>query len=91
MGKVKSSVETKINYLADTAPLPRRVIDIDAVPIPQGIQRGNWVQIVSGKYKGRLGVVDPFVFQKTVDHPDEYALGYHVVLEDKAVTVNRTR
>jgi len=35
-----------------------------------------------------VGIVDSAVFQRTVDYPNEYAAGYHVVLEDvRVVTV----
>mgnify|MGYP004367135351 FL=1 len=34
---------------------------------------------------GAAGVVDSAVFQKTVDYPNDYAAGYHVVLEDEMV------
>ena len=38
------------------------------------------------------GVVDSAVFQRTVDYPDEFAPGYHMVLHDGAVvTVRRER
>jgi hypothetical protein len=36
-----------------------------------------------------VGVVDSAVFQKTVDYPEEYAAGYHVVLEDERVVTVR--
>jgi hypothetical protein len=36
-----------------------------------------------------LGAVDSAVFQRTVDFPDEFAPGYHVVLEDEAVVTVR--
>ena len=50
--------------------------------------RGDAVTIVSGRYKGAKGVIDSAVFQRTVDHPDDYAPGYHVILETgKVVTV----
>ncbi len=46
--------------------------------------------IISGLCAGQHGSVDSNVFQKTVDHPEEYALGCHVVLEDgQVVTVRR--
>ena len=38
--------------------------------------------IISGRYNGHSGTVDSAVFQRTVDYPDEYAAGYHVVLDD---------
>ena len=43
-------------------------------------KRGDRVTIISGQYTGYTGVVDSAVFQRTVDFPDEYAPGYHVVL-----------
>ena len=44
--------------------------------------------IISGRHKGATGAVDSAVFQRTVDYPDEYAPGYHVVLDDgRVVTV----
>jgi len=51
-------------------------------------KRGDPVVIVSGSYEGYLGVVDSAVFQRTVDYPDEFAPGYHVVL-DGYVTTSR--
>ena len=44
-------------------------------------KRGDAVTIISGRYKGYTGVVDSAVFQRTVDAPDEYAPGYHIVLD----------
>ena len=52
-------------------------------------KRGDLVVIVSGRYEGHRGVVDSAVFQRTVDYPDEFAAGYHVVLEDGAVVTVR--
>jgi len=52
-------------------------------------KRGDLVTIVSGRYKGHTGVVDSAVFQRTVDFPDEYAPGYHVVLETGPVVTVR--
>ena len=51
-------------------------------------KRGDRVTIVWGRHAGSLGVVDSAVFQRAVDFPDEYAPGYHVVLEiGQVVTV----
>ena len=51
-------------------------------------KRGDRVRIQSGAYAGITGVVDSAVFQRTVDYPDDYAAGYHVMLdEEKVVTV----
>ena len=50
--------------------------------------RADRVKIVSGQYTGATGTVDSRVFQRTVDYPDEYGPGYHVVLDEgKVVTV----
>ena len=43
--------------------------------------RGEAVTIISGCYKGYQGVVDSAVFQRTVDHPDEFSPGYHLILD----------
>ena len=37
--------------------------------------------ITSGQYKGCVGVIESAVFQRTVDYADEFAAGYHVVLD----------
>ena len=52
-------------------------------------KRGNLVRIQWGRYAGLVGIVDSAVFQRTVGTiPNEYAAGYHVVLEDvRVVTV----
>lgn len=51
-------------------------------------KRGDPVTITWGRYTGVTGLVDSAVFQRTVDHPDEFAPGYHVILDDgKVVTV----
>ena len=53
-------------------------------------KRGDRVSITWGRYVGTTGVVDTAVFQRTVDHPDEFAPGYHVVLDTgPVVTVRR--
>jgi ribosomal protein L24 len=51
--------------------------------------RGDRVVIVSGQRTGALGVVDSAVFQRTVDYPEEYSPGYHVVLADETVVTVR--
>ena len=56
--------------------------------MPQGLPRGTRVRIISGRYAGRAGIVEATVFQKTVDYPEEYAMGHHLVLDDESwVTV----
>ena len=37
--------------------------------------------ILWGRYAGMTGIVDSAVLQRTVDHPEEYAPGYHVILD----------
>ena len=52
-------------------------------------KRGDRVVIVSGQRSGMMGVVDSAVFQRTIDHPEDVSLGYHVVLADDAVVTVR--
>ncbi len=56
----------------------------------QGLPRGTKIRITKGRYAGRNGTVEATVFQKTVDYPDELALGYHVYLDDGTVVTVRT-
>ena len=44
-------------------------------------KRSDRVTIIWGRYKGCTGVVDSAVFQRTFDRPDEFAAGYHIVLD----------
>ena len=51
-------------------------------------RRGDRVIITSGTYEGHRGTVEANVYQKTVDYPDEWANGRHVMLDsDVLVTV----
>ena len=52
-------------------------------------KRGDAVTVTFGRYKGANGIVDSAVFQRTVDYPDEYAPGYHVVLDAGPVVTVR--
>ena len=52
-------------------------------------KRGDRVIVTSGSYQGCTGAVDSAVFQRTVDQPDEYAAGYHVVLDNGEVVTVR--
>ena len=45
--------------------------------------------IITGNCEGRQGVVDSAVFQRTVDYPDEYSAGYHILLDDGTVATVR--
>ena len=42
---------------------------------------GDRVTIITGKYAGHQGRVESNVFQRTVDYPDEFANGHHVMLD----------
>ena len=57
--------------------------------MPQGLQRGTRVRVIAGTYAGRTGTVDSNVFQRTVDHPDEFAMAFHLVLDDGTVVTVR--
>ena len=51
-------------------------------------RRGDRVTITTGKYAGHTGTVESNVFQRTVDYPDEWANGHHVMLDtEELVTV----
>ena len=51
-------------------------------------RRGDRVTITNGKYAGQTGTVESNVFHRTVDYPDEWANGYHVMLDsEELVTV----
>ena len=55
----------------------------------RGFIRGERVTIISGRYAGQDGLVDSNVFPCTVDDPEDYAPGYHVVLDDGQVVTAR--
>ena len=76
---------------ADTRPLPP-VLPSPSVPCMghyYRFKRGDRVIIATGSYQGCTGTVDSAVFQRTVDHPDEYSPGYHVVLDNGQVVTVR--
>ena len=51
-------------------------------------RRGDRVKINSGKFAVRCGKVEANVYQRTVDYPDEWANGYHALLDtEELVTV----
>jgi len=52
-------------------------------------KRGDRVTIITGSYRRCTGVIDSAVFQRTTDHPDEYAPGYHIVLDSGPVVTVR--
>jgi hypothetical protein len=47
------------------------------------------VIITSGKYAGHSGTVEANVYQKTGDYPDEWANGYHVILDTEELETVR--
>ena len=51
-------------------------------------RRGDRVRIISGKYAGHTGTLESNVYQRTVDYPDEWHNGYHIMLDtEELVTV----
>ena len=51
-------------------------------------RRRDRVTITSGKYPGHTSTVESNVYQRTVDYPDEWFNGHHVMLDtEKLVTV----
>ena len=52
-------------------------------------RRGDRVTITSGRYAGHRGTVESNVYQKTVDYPDEWANGYHVMLDTEELATVR--
>ena len=46
-------------------------------------KRGDRVKITSGKYAGHTGTVESNVYQRTVDHPDEWHNGFHLMLDSE--------
>lgn len=46
------------------------------------------VDATAGRY-GMTGIVEGNVFQRTVEYPDEFAPGYHAVLDDETVVTVR--
>ena len=52
-------------------------------------KRGGLVVILSERCKGLRGVVDSAMFQSTVDRPEEFAPGYHGVLDTGPVVTVR--
>jgi hypothetical protein len=41
--------------------------------------------IISGMYEGHRGTVEANVYQKSVDYPDKWLNGYHVMLGTEGV------
>ena len=48
------------------------------------------MRVISGRYAGRMGTVDGNVVPRTVDYPEVFAMGFHLVLDDGSwVTVRK--
>ena len=52
-------------------------------------KRGDRVTIISGRYAGFRGAVDSAIFQRTIDYPDAFSPGYHVIINDDLVVTLR--
>ena len=51
-------------------------------------RRGERVTITTGEHAGQSGTVESNVYQRTVDYPDEWNNGHHVMLDsEELVTV----
>jgi len=51
-------------------------------------RHGARVIITTGKYSSQRSIVEANVYRKTVDYPDDWANGYHVMLDsEELVTV----
>ena len=51
--------------------------------------RGDRVRITGGKYAGQTGTVESNVYQRTVDYPDEWFNGHHVMLDTEVLVTVR--
>ncbi len=52
-------------------------------------RRGDRVMIINGEYAGHKGTVDRNVYQKTVDYPDGWHNGHHVMLDTGVLVTMR--
>ena len=52
-------------------------------------KRGDRVRITNGKYKGHRGIIESNVHQRTVDYPDEWFNGYHLMLDSEELVMVR--
>ena len=74
---------------ADISSLQSRVTSPYPLSMRWMRRRGDRVIITSGKYAGRTGTIESNVFQRTVDYPDEYHNGHHVVLDTEVLVTVR--
>ena len=52
-------------------------------------RRGDRVRTTSGNYAGHSGTVESNVYQRTVDWAEEFANGYHVMLDTEVLVTVR--
>ena len=52
-------------------------------------RRGDRVKIISDMYAGHHGTVESNVYRKTVDYPDKWSNGHHVMLCSKGLMTVR--
>ena len=52
-------------------------------------RRGDRVKIITGKHAGHSGTVESNIYQRTVDCPDEFNSGYHVMLDTEELVTAR--
>jgi len=81
---------TNVRAINDSEPLPfPRTMTLDTVQTMRWMRRrSHRVTITTGKNAGHTGNVESNFFQRTVDYPDEFANGYHVMLDaEELVTV----
>ena len=52
-------------------------------------RRGDRVRITTGKYAGHVGTIEANVYQRTVDYPDVYHNGHHIMLDSEVLVTVR--
>ena len=52
-------------------------------------RRGNMVKITTGKYVGHTGTVKANVHQRTVDWPEDFYDGFHLILDNEELVTVR--
>ena len=52
-------------------------------------RRGDRVRITTGKYAGHTGTIEANVYPRTIDYPEEFVNGYHVVLDTEVLVTVR--
>ena len=50
--------------------------------MPEGLERGTSVRIISGRYTRRISVIDSSIYGESFDFPGIAAMSYGVVLDD---------